>query len=161
MDICWEFKKNDDWETPIEYWKIITPFLDKKKTILDPFYMNGNAKLKWEELGYKCIHENRDFFSYNPEQKDIIIVSNPPYSKRNEVLKRLIYWNIPFIMLMPITTICYIKTQRILKDKDIQIIIPNVYKGFIDKDGNGTKCPPFYLCYICYGMKLEKDINYL
>ena len=164
MDITgWKFNKNDNWETPIEYLELITPFINDNAIIYDPFYMNGKIKQKWEKLGYTCIHENKDFFFSLPPQteRDLICVSNPPYSLRNRVLRRLFEVGVPFIMLMPITTIAYIKTQPILKDKDIQIIIPNIYKGFINADGEETKCPPFYLCFICWKMNLEKDITYL
>ena len=165
MDITgWKFNRNDEWETPIEYWECLTPFLNKElQVIFDPFYMNGLAKTKWEKLGFEFYHERRDFFYTQPPQlsRDIICVSNPPYSRRNEVLRRLVLWDIPFIMLMPITTLCYIKTQPILKDLDIQIIIPNIYKGFINQEGVQTKCPPFYLCFICFKMNLEKDITYI
>tara|TARA_R100001594_G_scaffold134000_1_gene174920 strand:+ start:24 stop:518 length:495 start_codon:yes stop_codon:yes gene_type:complete len=161
VDMKWKYVKNDDWETPIEYWKLLVPYIKKDKIIYDPFYMNGKAKEKWEELGYKCIHKEEDFFKADPPiEKNIIICSNPPYSKRNKVLQRLIEWEKPFIMLMPITTLCYIKTQRIIKDK-IQIIIPNIYKGFINNKGQQTRSPPFYLCYICFKLNLEKDIIYI
>ena len=122
--------------------------------------MNIKKKEPEFEIVIGNIHENKDFFSYFPERKDLVVVSNPPYSQKNAVLKRLIEWDLPFIMLMSVTTLCYIKTQRIIKNK-IQVIIPNIYKGFIDKDGKSTQCPPFYLCYVCYKMGLDKDIIYL
>jgi hypothetical protein len=163
MDITgWKFTKNDEWETPIEYWQLLTPYIPKYKTIYDPFYMNGKAKSKWEKLGYDCYHENEDFFFTDPPtDPETVIVSNPPYSRRNAVLRRLMLWNVPFVLLMPITTLCYIKTQPILKGKNIQVIIPNIYKGFINLKGEQTKCPPFYLAFICYKMNLDKDILYL
>ena len=157
----WKYEKNDDYETPIDYWKLLTRFISSDKTIYDPFYMNGSARDKWNSLGYGCIHNNEDFFKVETPKGNVVIVSNPPYSRRNDVLKRLFEWNKPFIMLMPITTLCYMKTQKILKHHKIQIIIPNIYKGFINKNGDDTKCPPFYLCYICYKMALPNDIVYL
>ena len=162
MQRYFDFSKNDDWETPAEYLKIITPFLNKENIIYDPFYFNGKIKEKWENLGYECIHKNENFYDVDvPANKNIIIVSNPPYHNKNKMLKKLFDWDLPFILLMPIQTIAIVKTQRLLKNKNIQIIIPNIYKGFISKDGKQTKCPPFYICYICYNMNLERDIIYL
>ena len=161
MNRNFKFNKNDDWETPIEYLKIITPFLNKDISIYDPFYFNGKIKEKWESLGYKCIHKNEDFYNINKPKENVIIVSNPPYHDKNKMLNRLFEWDLPFILLMSIQTMAFIKTQKILKDKNIQIIIPNIYKGFIDKDGKETKCPPFYMCFICYKINLEKDITFL
>ena len=160
MNRYFKFNKNDDWETPIEYLQLLTPFLSNKITIYDPFYFNGKIKEKWELLGYKCIHKNEDFYEA-PKLKNVIIVSNPPYHNKNQMFNRLFIWGTPFILLMPINTISYIKTQKYLKDKDIQLIIPNIYKGFINENGYETRCPPFYMCFICYKMNLEKDITFL
>jgi len=161
MNRYFNFSTNDDWETPIEYLQLLTPFLDKDITIYDPFYFNGKVKDKWEMLGYKCIHNNEDFYKVDKPNENVNIVSNPPYHKKNEMLRRLFEWDLPFILLMPINTLSYIKTQRILKDKNIQVIIPNIFKGFIDGKGNATRCPPFYLCFICYKMNLDNDITFL
>jgi hypothetical protein len=159
MEHTRKFIKNDEWETPIEYWLSILDYIPKGTTIYDPFYMNNHPYDNWTKLGFQCIHRDEDFFFTEPPE-ECIIISSPPFSLRNQVLRRLIKWNKPFIMLMPITTLCYIKTQPIIKNK-IQLIIPNIYKGFIDKKGEGTRCPPFYLGYFCYKMGLDKDITYL
>ena len=161
MNRYFKYNINDDWETPIEYLELLIPLLDKEITIYDPFYFNGKVKQKWETLGYKCIHNNEDFYKINKPNEFVNIVSNPPYHNKNEMLKRLFEWDLPFILLMPISTISYIKTQKILKDKNIQIIIPNIFKGFINMYGIQTKCTPFYLCFICYKICLEKDITFL
>ena len=152
-------KSTDEWETPIEYWKKLVPFLNKEKTIIyDPFYMNGNAKLKWEELGFKCIHPKTDFFhSGKPIDENLIIISSPPFSKKKRVFEKLLEWNRPFIMLMNTDTFFQLKMQKILKNK-VQLIVPDILLGFINKNGVQTQCSPFYLCFIAYKMNLERDI---
>ena len=141
---------NDEYETPIEYWKVIEPYIPITTTINDPFYMNGKAKHKWKELGRDIIHK---------DDTDITYVSNPPFSKFKEVLKHLFYLNKPFIMLVPIQKIANIKIQRILKDKEnIQIIISKIYMGFINTKGENTRCSSQYFCYLCSKMNLEKDL---
>ena len=156
VDMKWKYIKNDDWETPIEYWKLLVPYIKKDKIINDPFYMNGNAKEKWEELGYKCIHKEEDFFKADPPiEKNIIICSNPPYSKRNKVLQRLIEWEKPFIMLMPIDTL---GSKWIKKYFDkLEFIIPNGRYSF-SKNGEKTKSSWFDTFWICYGLDLDNKI---
>ena len=149
----------DEWETPIEYWEKLVPFLDKQKTIIyDPFYMNGNAKTKWKKLGFKCIHPKTDFFySKKPKDENIIIISSPPFSKKKRVFEKLIEWDLPFIMLMNSNAFFQLKIQKILKNKT-QLIIPNLLLGFINQHGVQTPSAPYYMCFICYKMNLERDI---
>ncbi len=155
------FNTNDDWETPIEYWKIIEPYVPKEVIINDPFYMNGNAKLKWKELGRDIVHNNEDFFKVERNDKKEIYISNPPHKPLKEVLKHLFYLDKPFVMLIPIMKICNVKIQPILKQKNLQIIPSPIYKGFIDLDGHQTRCPPQYYCYLCYKMDLPRDLLFI
>jgi len=52
------------------------------------------------------LKEEQDFFNYNPPLDSFdVIISNPPYSIKDKVLKRLYEINKPFIMLLPITAL--------------------------------------------------------
>lgn len=48
--------------------------------------------------------EGKDFFRYEPEHWDIL-VSNPPFSKKNDVLKRAFSFQKPFALLLPVNSI--------------------------------------------------------
>ena len=56
MNSFFNWRKNDDWETPLCYWEQIVDLIPNDLTINDPFYMNGNAKKHWAKLGKKIIH---------------------------------------------------------------------------------------------------------
>jgi len=155
------FHVNDDWETPVEYWKIINPYIPEDLTIHDPFYMNGNAKLKWKVLGREIIHNDTDFFNIERDDKKEIFVSNPPHKNLKDVLNHLFHLDKPFILLIPIMKICNVKIQPILKQKNLQIIPSPIYKGFIDLDGYQTRCPPQYYCYLCYKLNLPRDLLFI
>jgi len=153
--------KNDNWETPLEYWKIIKPYIPKNLTINDPFYMNGNSAKWWKILGKDIIHENKDFFLIEKNTNAECYVSNLPYSKTNRVFKHLFYLDKPFIMLIPLDKLGHIKLQKILKGRALQLIISPIYKGFINENGEKTRCPGNYLGYLCYKINLEKDILFI
>ena len=59
--------------------------------------------------GFKVIHshidEDKNFFFYEPEEPYDIIISNPPFSQKDNVLKRLYELNKPYAMLLPIRTL--------------------------------------------------------
>ncbi len=143
----------DNFDTPIKVWKDIEKYIPKDKKIWCPFYNNGNHTLK--ELGFDVIHEDRDFFTYQPKIYDII-VDNPPYSIKRQILQRLSILDKPFILIMPVSTICY-KYFKQYRDK-IQIIVPPSRYNFApEKKSSATFDTLFY----CYKMNLPRDIIWL
>jgi hypothetical protein len=61
------------------------------------------------EEGFKVIYshidEGKNFFFYEPESEYDIIISNPPFSQKDNVLKRLYELNKPYAMLLPVPTL--------------------------------------------------------
>jgi hypothetical protein len=154
--------KNNEWETPIDYWKCIEDLIPKDLTINDPFYMNGNAKKHWKVLSREIIHENKDFYKIEKNDKKEIFVSNPPHTKFHLLLEHLFYLDKPFILLIPINKIANKKTQKILIEKNnIQIIPSPIYKGFITPEGLQTRGCPQYYCYLCYKLNLPCDLYFM
>ena len=145
-------KKNDNCETPIEVWANIEKYIPKDKKIWCPFYFNGIHHLS--TLGFDIIHQNKDFFSYIPEYD--ICVDNPAFSIKKQVLEKMLEIDKPFILLMPVSTICY-KYMKSYKN-NIQIIIPPKRYNFVPE----LKSSPSFDClYYCYKMNLSKDIIWL
>lgn len=50
------------------------------------------------------IDEGKNFFEYEPEEYDCII-SNPPFSIKDDILKRLDELNKPYAVLLPLPTL--------------------------------------------------------
>ena len=143
-------KINDDYKSPIKIWSDIKEYIPTDKVIWCPFYFNGDHTLK--DLGYDIIHKDENFFDTDYGE---IVIDNPPFSIKKEVINRLMLIDKPFILIMPVSTLCY-KYARCLRD-NIQIIIPNGrVKYTID-----NKSPSFDSIYYCYKMNLKKDIIYL
>ena len=145
-------QKHDNFKTPIEVWNNIKQYIPKDKKIWCPFYFNGEHTLK--DLGFDIIHENEDFFENN---KGDIIIDNPPFSIKKQVLEYCLKIDKPFILIMPSSTINY-QYFRIFKDKNIQIIIPPKRYNFMkSKKSSAT----FDTLYFCYKINLNKDIIFL
>lgn len=157
------FLKHDDYMTPKSAWENISGFIPKDKVIWEAFYGDGNSGDYLRELGCReVIHEPIDFFENN---KGEIIVSNPPFSKKKEVVTRLKELEKPFIVIMPGNTINTSYMRNLYKD-DLQIIIPPKRIHFIKKiDGQvpeGWKNACYFDClYYCYKMNLPRDIVWL
>jgi hypothetical protein len=144
---------NDDCVTPIEVWTNIEQYLPKDKIIWCPFFYNGEHKLK--DLGYNIIHQDRDFFTSQPDDYDLI-VDNPPFSKKKDILRRCLELDKPFILIMPTSTLCY-QYFKIYKD-NIQLIIPPKRYNFKPELKSSAS---FETLYFCYKMDLPQDIIFI
>jgi len=154
---------HDDFTTPKSAWSDIKDLLPKDKVIWEPFYCNGSSGKFLEELGFTVIHRpNEDFFENNHGD---IIVSNPPFSKKKEVLEQLKKINKPFVLILPHFTLTTQYFQDLFFKDKIQIIVPRRRINFVKiVDGkpldSKTSCS-FDCLYFCYNMSLKKDINFI
>ena len=152
------FNNDDDYNTPKEVWESIAHLLPKDKILWEPFYGDGKSGKYLSDLGFNVEHHKIDFFIDPPFDYDILI-SNPPYSMKPKIFKRLAEIDKPYMMLVPVSTM----TKKFLKtyfhDK-IQIVIPKSRIHFV-KNGEQTKSSWFDTLWVCYKMNLEKDIIFL
>lgn len=124
-------------------------------TIWCPFDKEDSEFVRiFREEGYKVIATHIDngqnFFYYEPEEHYDFIISNPPFSIKDDVLKRLYELKKPYAMLLPIPTLQgqkrfpYIKDcQALIFDKRI-----NYFKNKETKEiMKGVSFGSFYLCY--------------
>lgn len=147
----------DDYMTSKETWENIKNYIPLDKVIWECFYGDGKSGEYLRELGFKVIHEDIDFFK---ENKGEIIISNPPFTKIKEILKRLFEIDKPFIMIMPVSKICT-QYMREYKNKNIQLIIPKKRIQFLKKNKKDNSNCNFDCFYYCYKMNLSNSIMWL
>lgn len=150
---------HDEFETPLEVWKMVDEFINKDVLVWDPFYSNGQSGEHMKSLGWNVRHEDDDFF--NCDYGDII-VSNPPFSILENVFNRLRTLNKPFILTIPPSKIFNVYFRRIFEDvmSSIQLIIPIGRSKFIRLESDGTeKIQEFDVLFLCYRMNIAKDLT--
>lgn len=87
----------------------IAKYISKEKKIWTPFDKEWSAYYQTFKRGgwsveRSCIDEGQDFFDYEPDQYDVII-SNPPFTKKDEILRRLYELEKPFAVLLPLNSL--------------------------------------------------------
>ena len=156
------FSTNDDYYTQQITWQQIDRFIPKDLVIWEAFYGDGLSADYLRELGCKeVIHQDIDFFKYDCGD---CVISNPPFTKKKEILSRLKELNKPFILIMPILVISAKYFRELFPSGEIQIIIPKTRIYFQKKvDGVREKPtrPSFDSIYYCWRMGFEHDINYV
>lgn len=147
--------KNDERYTPP---LLVTPLLDflpqenkSNITIWCPFdFDNSEYVLIFKKAGYNVIntHINKgeDFFKINISDLPKInyIISNPPFSQKLEVFKKLYYLDIPFAMLMNIECLNYQIIGNFFLDKKLELLIFDKKVSF---DGNTASFNSSYFGY--------------
>src|SRR5689334_7215301 len=97
--------QNDEFYTPPYAVAPILKYIAGASRVWCPFDTESShfvLQLRAKGCNVRATHKNigADFFTTEPPFEPHYIVSNPPYSKKTEVLERLFYWRIPFAMLV-------------------------------------------------------------
>lgn len=160
--------KGDEYYTPKSAWEDIMPYLPKDKIYHEPFNNVNNpksllSKQYLSELGLTLIERepyneetnDNNFFDDDGSDWDICI-SNPPFSIKQTLLKRLKDLDKPFVLILPTSTINTGYFKDMFKDA-LQIIIPRRRINFNYYLNVKQSCC-FDCLYICYKMNLSKDL---
>ena len=149
-------KESDEYFTPKEAVLPLLDYLnkDKYKTIWCPFDTADSEYVKiFKENGFNVIATHIDneqnFFYYEPNISYNIIISNPPFSCKDDILKRLYELNKPFAILFPLPTLQGQKRFQYLKDTQALIFDKriNFYQDVEHtKRSTGVAFASIYIC---------------
>jgi|TARA_R110000796_G_scaffold122231_1_gene236611 hypothetical protein len=156
------WNEKDEYYTPAILVDAIIPHIPKGSKVWCPFDTeNSEFVIRLRDEGYDVIHshiwEGKDFFEYEPKEYDCII-SNPPFTKKLDVFKRLFDLGKPFAVVMGLPILNYqvvgsffIEHQN--AGRSLQLLIVDKKVSF---DGNTAS---FNNSFFCHRL-LEKDIMF-
>ena len=152
------FNEKDEYYTPKILVEPILEFIKANSTIWCPFDVEESEfVITLKEQGHRVIYSHiwlgQDFFEYEPEENYDYIISNPPFTRKLEVFKRLYQLDKPFAMIMGLPILNYQEVGNFFLDKDLQLLIVDKKVSF---DGNTAS---FNNSYFCYKM-LPKDLMF-
>jgi len=157
---------DDEFYTPMYAIEPILKYIKPNSIIWCPFDEKESLFVKrFIKEGYTVIathiNSGEDFFEYEPPECDYII-SNPPYSLKSEVLRRLFEIGKPFAMLVGVVGL--FESQRrfdMFKTNDFEILYMNrriaYFKDYAEQKPSLN--PPFSSVYLCSKM-LPKQIMF-
>jgi hypothetical protein len=155
---CGRDAGSDEVYTPFYAVEPIIKYIPQNWTVWCPFDAEWSAFVQaFKERGYKVLNghidDSQDFFGYTPSEPFDCIVSNPPFSKKDKVLKRLYALNKPFAVLLPLNSLqgirrfkCFQNGLRILAfDKRVDYHTRENYADY-------TRGNHFASAYFCHGL---------
>ena len=151
------FNEKDEYYTPGILVEPIIKYIPKGSVVWCPFDTEKSEfSIKLKEAGFSVINshiwEGKDFFHYEPEHYDCI-VSNPPFTRKLEVLTRLYEIGKPFAMILGLPILNYQEVGSFFLERDLQLLIVDKKVSF---DGNTSS---FNNSYFCYNF-LPKDLMF-
>lgn len=155
---------NDEFYTPRYAVLPILEYIPRGSVVWCPFDDGRSEFVKTlKKSGYEVvnshINDGKDFFEYEPDFYDVI-VSNPPYSLKNEVFTKLYELGKPFAMLVGVVGIFESKVRtQLWRNNPVEVLYlttrVNYFKSYDDE--KTTTSPPFQSAYVCSKI-LPKEI---
>lgn len=126
-NILYSDGKNDEMYTPAYGVMPIIEFLPKDKIIWCPFDTLDSQFVKvLKDSGISVINSHidngQDFYSYEPEEWDIL-VSNPPFTRKRQIFERALSFGKPFALLMSNTWLNDAAPKQLFYDIDLQLLM--------------------------------------
>jgi len=151
---------NDECYTPHYAVKPILKYIPKDVIVWCPFDKQESEFVKQisqqNEVVYSHIDTNQDFFTYEPDNWDVMI-SNPPFTNKRKYFERALTFNKPFALIMTNTWLNDSAPKKIFKDKDLQLLMFDKRMKFISPDGRNNDKITFSSSYYCWNL-LPKQI---
>lgn len=133
-------KSADDYQTPAKALRPLLPYLKKDWIIWECAEGKGNLSSELRKQGFKVIGTDilngHDFLTWKPEKFDCII-TNPPFSLKQEFLERVYNLGKPFALLLPLTTFETKKRQNLFQKYGTEVIFFDKRINFETPDGSG------------------------
>ena len=115
----------DHYQTPMGVFDPVISYVPKHYRIWEPACGQGNLVNDFTSKGYDVIGTDilygNDFFSYEPNEWDILI-TNPPFSIKDKWIKRCYDLDKPWILLLPLTALEGQFRQKLYREKGVNIM---------------------------------------
>lgn len=143
-----KFNEKDEYYTPPILVGAIVKYIKPNSTVWCPFDTEDSEfVIMLKEAGHKVIYSHiwygQDFFEYEPNEPYDCIISNPPFTRKLDVFKRLYELGKPFAMVCGLPILNYQEIGEFFVGKDLQLLIVDKKVSF---DGNTASFNNSYFC---------------
>ena len=132
--------KNDEFYTPKEAIYPLLKYLDKNKIYWEcTDFGDSNITKVLKENGFNVIatrKEEFDFLKNDPVFDFDVIITNPPYSIKDNFLKKCYELDKPFALLLPITRLEGKIRGKLYREKGIELVVLDKRINFMKEKKN-------------------------
>lgn len=154
----------NDFQTPPQALAPLLPYLKPGWPIWECAAGKGNLVKELQRAGHTVIASDiltgQDFLTWRPEEPYACIITNPPYSLKQQFLERCYALERPFALLLPLTTFDTRKRQALFEKHGVQLVFFDKRINFETPDGKG-KGAWFMTAWFTWGLDLPKTLNFV
>jgi hypothetical protein len=145
--------KADECYTPANGVEPIMKYLDKSLTYYE--CASGRSSSIVDAMtnnGFNIIgSEDRDFLVDDIPANVDVIITNPPYSIKDDFISRCYELDMPFALLLPVSAIQGVRRGKMFLDNGIEVLVLNRRIGF-----NNHKSCSFGVAWFCHKILPER-----
>ena len=154
----------NDFQTPPSALVPLLRYIPRDWIIWEPAAGRGNLVRYLRSIGYNVIGTDilsgRDFLSWQPSLRWDVIITNPPYSLKNEFLERCYSLGKPFALLLPLTTFETARRQALFKKYGVQVLFLSKRVNFETPSGKGSGAW-FAVAWFTWKLNLPGDMVFM
>ena len=167
----------DDFQTPPEALEPLLPYLKREWIIWECAVGKGSLAKALERHGFGVIKSDiitgANFLTDEPEDYDIpknepermmnydCIITNPPFSLKQQFLERCYELGKPFALLLPLTTFETKKRQELFKKYGLEVILFDKRINFETPNKVKNSSSWFATAWFTNGLKIGKELNFI
>ena len=156
-----KIKSSDDFQTPPIALTPLLPYIKKDWVVWECANGNGNLEKALKDNGLNVVGTDiKTGFDFVKDKQDFnfdLIITNPPYSLKNEFLKKAYEYGKPFALLLPLTALESKERQSLYEKYGIEILLLNKRINFETPGGKGSSSW-FATAWFCWKLLPEKII---
>ena len=158
----------DKFYTPPIALRPLLPYLRPEWRIWEPCCGGGAIVTELCSKGFDVFGTDivephgRDFLTWKPEYFDAV-VTNPPYSKGDDLLERCYSFAKPFAVILPVTFIGGKRRQNMFREHGIEVIMFGERLNFLTptgKDHKNGSTANFETAWFTHGLKIGAGITF-
>lgn len=131
---------NDEIYTPEYAMQPLLKYLPKNITIWEcTDFGQSNITKVLRKYGYKVISTHKENFDFLKDEANFefdMIITNPPYSLKDEFITKCYSYNKPFALLLPLTALEGKNRNKLWQKNGISIIVLDQRINFTQSKGN-------------------------
>ena len=141
--------ESDECYTPPEAIEPLIEFLDEDKIYYDcTSGISSKVVDVLNENGFTCLSSgSKNFLTDDIPSNVDVIITNPPYSKKDKFIERCYKLGKPFALLLPVSALQGQKRGQMFSENGIEILTLNKRIDF-----TGKKSPHFGVAWFCHGI---------
>ena len=150
----------DEMYTPEYALYPLLPYVNKRMRIWECAWGTGTLAFHLQKKGYRVVGDSElDFLTETFVEEWDAIITNPPYSKKDEFLERAYSLGKPFAYLLPLTALEGIRRGKLYSEHGLQLIVPNRRVNFITPNGGSSSW--FATAWFTWKLYLPQDLMFV